>query len=103
MSIQYQEFIEIVQNTFQIFPVISDIFDKNGNEYILRQHQLSDAEDYMKFYNIPEIARFLPDGLIFRNISEAESEIKFRQSLFTKKESIYWCIAEKKTNKLIGG
>jgi ribosomal-protein-alanine N-acetyltransferase len=103
MSMDIMEIFDINKKTFSQFPVIEGIFDKNGNEYILRKHTHDDAENYMKFYNIPQIAKFLPNGLIFKNTQEAIREIDFRTGNFDKKETIYWCIAQKTTNKLIGG
>ena len=103
MSVGYNEFMAIVGQVFTAFPVIEGVFDKNGEEYILRQHTMDDAERYMKFYNIPEIAKFLPDGLIFRTLQEAQEEITHRRGNFFKQETIYWCIAKKSTNELIGG
>jgi len=103
MSVNYEEFIAIVRDCFNEFPVIEGIIGKDGEEYILRQHSVSDVEDYRRFYNMPEIKPFLPDGLVFKTNEEALAELEYRRGNFFKKETIYWCIAHKKSNKLMGG
>jgi ribosomal-protein-alanine N-acetyltransferase len=103
MAIDYSELSEIYRDAFNEFPVISGIFDKHGNEYILRKHTEADVVDYYTFYNTNGIKEFLPDGLVFKNHDEARDELNYRVNNFYKRNIIYWCIAEKSTNKLVGG
>ena len=103
MSTSLTELSEIYRKTFNDFPVIKGITDKDGNRYILRKHSDDDAADYYAFYNSPGIREFLPDGLVFKTKAEAMDELRHRVSGFYKREMLYWCIAEEKTNSLIGG
>lgn len=87
-----------MQKLFAAFPVI-DLDDT----YYLRRFKLSDAEGYHEFYNQPEVAKFLPDSMVTKNIEHATQEITDIIDAFNKKETIYWAIAQKSDDKIIGG
>jgi ribosomal-protein-alanine N-acetyltransferase len=83
---------------FESFPVL-DINDK----FILREFKKDDVKDYFDLYTIPEINRFIPDAMIPKTHEDASLEIESIIQSFKGRQTIYWAIAEKETNKLIGG
>lgn len=83
-------------NFFRIFPKI-DLGD-----YVMRDMMLSDTQSYYDMMSDERVNRYLSDEDVPTNLKEAESEIKFWSSLFYRKLCIFWGIAEKKSNKLIG-
>lgn len=87
-----------LEQAFASFPVLNI-----NNDFVLRQFKKSDAKNYFNFYQIPEINMFVPDIMIPRNVEEAEFEIAGINQSFSSKQTIYWAIAEKKTDRLIGG
>lgn len=87
-----------IEEAFTSFPVL-----EIDSEFVLRQFKKGDAKNYYEFYNIPEVNIFIPDVMIPRNIEEAEFEIVGIKQAFEAKQTIYWAIVEKKTDRLIGG
>ena len=69
---------------------------------ILRDLRLADDQRYYEVLSDPNVGQFLSDEDVPDSVNKAREEIKFWGSLFYKKQSIFWCIAEKETNKLIG-
>ena len=87
-----------IDAAFASFPVLNI-----DDEFVLRQFKKSDAKNYFEFYQFPEVNMFVPDLMIPRSIEEAEFEIDGINQAFNSKQTIYWAIAEKKTDRLIGG
>jgi ribosomal-protein-alanine N-acetyltransferase len=85
-----------VQHFFNEFPVI-DLGD-----IILREIDESDARDYFHYMDMPEMEGFLTKDNRPGSIKEAKEEVIYWGSLFLQKRSIYWGIALKETNELIG-
>ena len=71
--------------------------------YYLREMRLSDAAWYMQYYNKPEISRFVPENMIPKDIAHAKSEMQDVIDAFKYKHTIYWGIARKDSDELIGG
>lgn len=84
------------QRFFSRFPIL-DLGDIK-----LRELMLSDAELYFNMMSDLEVTKYLSDEDIPHTIQQAYSEIKFWGSLFYKKHSIFWAIAEKENDKFIG-
>jgi ribosomal-protein-alanine N-acetyltransferase len=82
---------------YQQFPVI----DLNNN-IILRELVNDDAENYFGYMGRSEMLPFLTDNNRPTNIKQAEDELRYWASLFRNQRSIYWGIALKDTDKLIG-
>lgn len=83
-------------NIFNKFPEIE------LGEIILRQLQKKDATVYLGYLHRPEMLEFFTDDNMPRNLSMAQSEIAYWRNLFSEKTSIYWAIALRKNNQLIG-
>jgi ribosomal-protein-alanine N-acetyltransferase len=83
---------------FDTFPIL-DINDK----FVLREFNRNDVKNYFELYTIPEVNRFIPDALIPKNHEDASLEIESIIQSFKSKQTVYWAISEKETDKLIGG
>jgi [ribosomal protein S5]-alanine N-acetyltransferase len=85
-----------VKSFFNEFPVI-DLGD-----IVLREIEESDARDYFHYMDMPEMKGFLTKDNRPGSVQEAKEEVIYWGSLFPQKRSIYWGIALKETNELIG-
>ena len=85
-----------IQHFFGPFPVL-DLGD-----IILRQIEESDAQDYFDYMNRDEMEGFLTKENRPQTLDKAVEEVKYWGSLFPTKRSIYWAIAIKETNKMVG-
>lgn len=82
---------------------LSDRFPEiDLRDIILRELSEKDAPYYYKYLSDPLANKFLSDNDIPKNISEAKIELEYWQSLFKNGSSIYWGIAKKSNNELIG-
>ncbi len=85
-----------IQIFFGHFPII-DLGD-----IILREITSDDAQDYLDYMSNDKMASFLTKENRPVNFDAALEEVKYWGSLFPTKKSIYWGIALKDNNKLIG-
>ena len=78
------------------FPVL----DYNA-AYYLREQKLSDAPHFLHYYNDSAVSQYIlteiPDSLI-----KAEKEIQFCKSLFYNKTGLYWSLAMRSSDIMIG-
>jgi len=81
---------------FEPFPVI-DLGD-----IILREISKDDAQRYFDYMNAPEMSEFLTQENTPKDLDAAIEEVTYWGGLFTNKRSIYWAIALKETNEMIG-
>ncbi|MCE3255853.1 MAG: speG [Rickettsiaceae bacterium] len=77
------------------FPVI-DLGD-----YILREQTIEDAEDFLEYYSDPEVSKYIV-SFIPRTVEEARAEIKYWINVAQYNDGIYFAIARKSDNKMIG-
>jgi len=82
---------------FAEFPAI-DIND----EIFLRQISSNDIPNFYHYISKPEVTKFLSDPEIPKTLAEAESELMYWAELFSRRRSIYWAVATKKNNELVG-
>lgn len=75
-------------------------FDVDEN-FILREHISEDAEAFFAYYTDPEVARYIL-ATNPKTLAEAAAEINYCRSLFTYKRGIYWTLARKSDNYMIG-
>ncbi len=68
----------------------------------LRQLMLSDVEDFYHFLCNENVQKFLSSEDIPHSLEEAKTELSYWANLYKSFRSIYWAIALKKTNRLIG-
>jgi ribosomal-protein-alanine N-acetyltransferase len=81
------------------FPIIE--IDK---QYILREIDRNNKEivDFFNLYQNELVKKFLPDNFIVNNFTQAKENLLYIYNLFYKKEGIFWAIAIKENNKIIG-
>lgn len=85
-----------IQYFFNAFPTL-DLGD-----IILREIEVSDAQDYFDYMSRKEMEGFLTKDNMPESLEKAVEEVQYWGSLFSSKRSIYWAIALKDTNKMIG-
>jgi len=85
----------------QFFTENFPIFDVSDN-IMLRQLHSSDAVEYFYYMNNKNVAEYIATSSLPSSISHAVDELKYWASLFTSRRSIYWGIADKSNNKLLG-
>lgn len=81
------------------FPII-DI----NNEIVMREPTTSEA-DYRKIFQIysnPLVNQFIPDNCVPRNIEDARKECIHYSNVFHLHNGVYWFIALKKSDEVIG-
>jgi len=81
---------------FRYFPVI--VLDN----IILRALEESDSEDCFNYMTHPLVKKYLSDDDIPASIEHARKDLLYWSSLFTRAQSIYWGIALKSNNQIIG-
>ncbi len=86
-----------VQYFFGDFPAL-DL----GDNIILREILESDAQEYLDYMGKHEMTGFLTVENRPNTIEKAIEEVNYWGSLFRQKRSIYWAIALKDTDKMIG-
>ncbi len=69
---------------------------------VLRRIEISDTQRYFDYMSDDRMAGFLTKENRPRDFEQAEQELKYWQSLFDSKRSIYWCIALKENNMMVG-
>ncbi len=77
------------------FPTI-DIGD-----YILREHEDKDSVNFYRYFTDPEVSKFVLTETP-RNFEEARRELLYWKNVFYTNEGIYFTIADKKTDEMIG-
>lgn len=81
---------------FSKFPVIE------LGDIRLRDLMLTDKNEYFGMMSDPEASQYLSDEDVPTSVEETENEIKYWGGLFYRKQSIFWAIADSKTDKFIG-
>ncbi|NBV06315.1 MAG: N-acetyltransferase [Proteobacteria bacterium] len=79
----------------KIFPVI-DLGD-----YILREKTDEDVADFFHYYTDPEVNKFILCEMP-RDFEEARKELFYWRNVFYQNDGIYFAIAKKDNNQLIG-
>lgn len=70
-------------------------------DFILREHQDFDVEDFFNYYTQPEVNKYIL-AQIPQTIEDARQEINYWKNIFYKNEGIYFTIARKSDNKMVG-
>jgi len=78
------------------FPVI-----ELDSQYYLREQLPKDAQDFYDYYRDPEVNKYILTTPP-KDLSEAKSEINYCNNLFKHKRGIYWAIARKSDDRMIG-
>ncbi|MCD6035108.1 MAG: speG [Rickettsiales bacterium] len=85
------------RDIFERFPVLDA-----GEGIVLRELVREDAPALFEYISHPEVQRFISDEDIPRTPPEAIRETEYWGGLFHQRQSIYWAIADRETNHLIG-
>lgn len=78
------------------FPVL-DV----DEHFILREQTIEDTDAFFAYYTDPEVARYILASNP-KSLTEASAEIHYCRSLFTYKRGVYWTLARKTDNYMIG-
>lgn len=84
-----------------------EVFDKfpqmTLDDIVLREIDYNhDAELFLQYVSDSLVNKYLSDEETPKTLKEAEQELKYWSDLYRYKRSIYWAIARKSNNKLIG-
>ena len=75
-------------------------YDLN-EDFFLREHIMDDSSAFYEYYAKPEVAQYILASTP-RSEMEAESEIHYCRNLFKAGRGIYWTIARKSDNRMVG-
>ena len=81
-------------------PNIFPILDIN-QDYLLRELNVDDSNAFLEYFANPKVARFILSDIPTNDL-EAKNELLYWIQLFAQNKGIYWAIANKKNNKIIG-
>jgi [ribosomal protein S5]-alanine N-acetyltransferase len=84
------------ESVFNKFPVLE------VDKYVLRELSVHDVKPFFAYLSDPLVNKYISDEDTPKSLPAAEDEIRYWADLFNYKRSIYWAIAEQKTNKIIG-
>lgn len=70
-------------------------------DVILREKQETDIPDFFRYYCDPEVCKFILCE-IPQSLEESGRELRYWRSVFYQNDGIYFAIADKKTNQMIG-
>lgn len=70
-------------------------------DIILREKQESDIPDFFRYYSDPEVSKFILCE-IPQTLEEATRELRYWRGVFYQNDGIYFAIADKITNQMIG-
>lgn len=87
------------RNVYSVFSAFPLIVLKDVN---LRQLHATDSEDFFNYMTHPNVKKYLSEQDTPKSLGNAEEELRYWAGLFNNMQSIYWGIACKKNNKLIG-
>ena len=87
----------MISEFFSVFPSI----DINDQVY-LREIRSEDIKNFYEYITCADVTKFLSDPEIPKSLDEAREELLYWADLFTRRSSVYWAIADKKNDALIG-
>lgn len=71
------------------------------DNYFLREQRYADAEDFFKYFSDPKVAKYILSS-IPESFAAAQEEIMHWIDLYYKNAGLYWAIAKKEDNRMIG-
>ncbi len=72
-----------------------------NDQFILREHTTDDIKPFYAYYTNPNVARHILASNP-KSLTEAEAEIHYCRNLYRFKRGIYWSIARKQDNTMVG-
>jgi len=86
----------------EAFPTIDlELGNNDSDSYFLREQTLDDAQDFLEYYSDPLVSKHII-SFIPKNIEEAKNEVKYWMNVSSYNDGIYFAIARKSDNKMIG-
>lgn len=70
-------------------------------EYQLREQSLDDTSAFYEYYSAPDVSQYILAASP-NNLTDAMNEIHYCRNLFYHKSGVYWSIARKSDNRMIG-
>lgn len=80
----------------QAFPIL-DLDER----YYLREQGSEDTQAFFNYYTDPEVSRYIL-ATNPANLAEAEAEIQYCRNLFKTHQGIFWTIARRDNNLMVG-
>ncbi|HJK87463.1 MAG TPA: GNAT family N-acetyltransferase, partial [Candidatus Megaira endosymbiont of Hartmannula sinica] len=71
-------------------------------DIVLREINENDNQAYFSYMNNKIMEKYITSDNIPKDLNKSKEELLYWGNLFKNKQSIYWGIAEKKSNRLIG-
>ena len=71
------------------------------DDYYLREQRYSDAQDFFNYFSTPKVSEYILSSIPV-TFEEAQKEIMYWIDLFYKNTGVYWAIAEKQSDTMIG-
>lgn len=85
---------EIYQKPFPVLII--------NEQYVLREQSEADTKDFFEYYSKdPDVTRFIL-ATVPTSLEDASAEINYCRNLFYHKRGIYWTLARRDTNQIIG-
>ena len=78
------------------FPILD--IDKH---FFLREQMIKDTVAFFEYYTDPQVARYILAANP-QNLTEANAEIQYCRTLFKNRQGIYWSLARKEDDRMIG-
>ncbi|OGT25098.1 MAG: GNAT family N-acetyltransferase [Gammaproteobacteria bacterium RIFCSPLOWO2_02_FULL_42_14] len=78
------------------FPVLD--YD---DQYILREQTLEDTENFFHYYTDPNVGKYIL-ATKPASLQDASREVQYCRNLLYSKQGVYWALARKKDNQMIG-
>lgn len=85
--------LDYFQQPFPVLPL--------DDTYILREQTLEDTEAFFQYYTLPEVGQYILASKP-TTLQEANKEMQYCRNLFYSKKGLYWTIAKKENNLMIG-
>jgi ribosomal-protein-alanine N-acetyltransferase len=70
-------------------------------EFYLREKRDSDVEDFLRYYNDPEVNKYIMCE-IPRSVETALQEMRYWRGIYYRDEGVYFAIARKSDDRLVG-
>ncbi len=84
------------ERVFKAFPVL------DMNDIVLRELRVTDYKPFYTYLSDPMVNRYVSEEDTPKSLERAKEELKYWGNLFHNRRSIYWGIALKNTDMLIG-
>lgn len=84
------------ERVFKQFPLLP------LNDIVLRELQATDCKPFYSYLSDPMVNKYVSEEDTPKSLDAAKEELKYWGNLFSNRRSVYWGIARKDTDMLIG-